>query len=68
LLVQPSTHLPATQFSFALHCEPSKHWFAGTVQTPPPVVPAMQMDPAAQVASVSHAFAAPTHVPPLVQE
>jgi hypothetical protein len=67
LLVQDTTHLPATQFSFALHCEPSKHWLAGAVHTPPPVGPAMQIEPLAQVASVSHALAGPAQVPPLVQ-
>ena len=27
-------HTPATQFSSAPHCDWSKHWFAGEVQTP----------------------------------
>src|SRR5262249_52746227 len=46
LLVQPRTHLPDTHFSLGPHCEPSKHWLAAGVHTPPlPSLPAMQRLP-----------------------
>jgi hypothetical protein len=63
LLVQLSTHLPATQLSPLSHCDWSKHWFAAAVHVPPwPFVPEMQIEPLAQFESVSHA-GPPVQVP-----